>query len=78
MEQNQWTPVPTHGPLRRHEAAAQQRALQLEQARQNHQISPDDYNRQLHLSSFSYLANVMALRRHKMQAQQTQFQRSMY
>ncbi|KAE9036600.1 hypothetical protein PR003_g10206 [Phytophthora rubi] len=78
MEQNQWTPVPTHGPLRRHEAAAQQRALQLEQARQNHQISPDDYNRQLHLSSFSYLANVIALRRHKMQAQQTQFQRSMY
>ncbi|KAH7464644.1 hypothetical protein PRIC1_010803 [Phytophthora ramorum] len=74
----QWAPAHGQTPLKRHEAIAQQRALQLERARQTHQISPDDYNRQLHLSSFSYLANVMALRRNKMQAQHSQFQRSMY
>ncbi|KAG1707945.1 hypothetical protein DVH05_024597 [Phytophthora capsici] len=77
MEQRQQRLSLTQG-LKRHELVAQNRVLQLEQARQNHQISPDDYNRQLHLSSFSYLANVMALRRHKLQAQQSQFQRSMY
>ncbi|KAG7386538.1 hypothetical protein PHYPSEUDO_015548 [Phytophthora pseudosyringae] len=87
MERTQWTPAPEHGrrALKYHEAAAQQRVLQLEQARQNHQISPDAYNHEvrsrkttLHLSSFSYLANVVALRRLKLQAQQTQFRRSRY
>jgi hypothetical protein len=38
MEQTQWTPMRTA--LKRHEAAAHQRVLQLEQARQNHQITP--------------------------------------
>ncbi|KAF4043616.1 hypothetical protein GN244_ATG03929 [Phytophthora infestans] len=78
MEHTQWTaPAQERRVLKRHEAAAQQRVLQLEQARQTHQISPDAYHHQLHLSSFSYLANVMALRRQKLQAQ-PQFQRSMY
>ncbi|KAG7378987.1 hypothetical protein PHYBOEH_012075 [Phytophthora boehmeriae] len=64
--------------LKRHEALAQQRALQLERARQQNQISPLDYNRQLHLSSFSYLANVMAIRQQKLQTRDPRFQRSMY
>ncbi|KAG3066082.1 hypothetical protein PI124_g22146 [Phytophthora idaei] len=70
-------PAQGRSALKRHEAEARHRVLQLEQARQNHQILPNDYNHQLHLSSFSYLANVMALRRQKMQTQ-PQFQRSMY
>ncbi|KAF1317878.1 hypothetical protein FI667_g14451, partial [Globisporangium splendens] len=63
--------------MQRHEMEQQRRMEQLEQARQMNQISPDtvwlwmvhadDYNRQLHLTSFSYLANIMAMRERKRQ-----------
>ncbi|ETI53371.1 hypothetical protein, variant 2 [Phytophthora nicotianae CJ01A1] len=48
MEHEQWTAsAPGRRVSKRHEVAAQQRVLELEQARQNHQISPNDYNHQV-------------------------------
>ncbi|GAB9463771.1 hypothetical protein Gpo141_00001219 [Globisporangium polare] len=64
--------------LQRQELEQQRRVEQLEQARQLNQISPDDYNKQLHLMSFSYLANIMAMRERKRQNVPAYHQRSMY